>query len=119
MDSLISMLHRESGSDGFALREILRATDITLDTIRARVAHQAFAGGPPEAFWPPMRALLDSFAPELGELVCSELEMERAYETFWEPDTRALMREMSNATPELASFRNVVEIGRASCRERV
>ena len=34
MDSLMSLLHREAGGDGFALRDILRATDVTLDTIR-------------------------------------------------------------------------------------
>jgi hypothetical protein len=58
--------------------------------VRARVAHQAFAGGPPEAFWPPMRAVLDQFAPQLGELVCGGLEMDSAYEVFWEPEVREL-----------------------------
>jgi len=85
MDSLMSMLDKGSGN-GFSLRDILRATDVTLDTIRARVAHQAFAGGPPEAFWPPMRALLDDFAPELGSLVCESVEWDPAYEMFWEPE---------------------------------
>ena len=89
MDSLMSILDKGSG-DGFTLGDILRATDVTLDTIRARVAHQAFAGGPPETFWPPMRAVLDQFAPQLGELVCGGLEMDSAYETFWEPEVRAL-----------------------------
>src|SRR5262249_20567574 len=39
------------------------------------------------------RTLLDDFAPELGDLVCGPLEMEPAYERFWEPETRALMRD--------------------------
>ena len=90
MDSLMSILHRGSGGDGFSLRDILRATDVTLDTIRARVAHQAFAGGPPETFWPSMCAVLDQFAPELGMLVCEPLQWDPAYEAFWEPEVRAL-----------------------------
>jgi hypothetical protein len=90
MDSLMSILHRGSGSDGFSLRHILRAMDVTLDTIRARVAHQAFAGGPPETFWPSMCAVLDQFAPELGMLVCEPLQWDPAYEVFWEPEVRAL-----------------------------
>jgi hypothetical protein len=45
MDSLMSLLDRGADGDGFSLRDILRATDVTRDTIRARVAHQAFAGG--------------------------------------------------------------------------
>jgi hypothetical protein len=90
MDSLMSILHRKSGSDGFALWDILRATDVTLDTIRARVAHQAFAGGPPETFWPSMCAVLDQFAPQLGLLVTEPLQWDPAYEAFWEPEVRAL-----------------------------
>jgi hypothetical protein len=79
----------------YSLRRILVETGATLDMIRARVAHQAFAGGPPEAFWPPMRALLDRFfCPGLGEVVCDGLDMDRAYEAFWEPETRALMRDL-------------------------
>ena len=65
-------------------------TDVTLDTIRARVAHQAFASGPPEAFWPSMCAVLDQFAPQLGMLVCEPLQWDPAYEAFWEPEVRAL-----------------------------
>jgi hypothetical protein len=89
----------------FSLRDIFEATEVTLDMIRTRVAHQAFAGGTPEAFWPPMRALLDDFAPELGSLACSSLEMDPAYERFWEPATRALMRGMGveQATPHDAT----------------
>ena len=90
MDSLMSILDKGSGDGFFSLRDIFEATEVTLDTIRARVAHQAFAGGPPETFWPPMRAVLDQFAPQLGELVCGGLEMDSAYETFWEPEVRAL-----------------------------
>ena len=111
MDSLGQLMEQmdHTAAPGcYSLRRILVETGVTLDMIRARVAHQAFAGGPPEAFWPPMRALLDSFFPELGSLVCESLEMERAYEAFWEPETRALMHEMSNATPEPESFLNVV-----------
>ena len=94
MDNLMSILDKGSGDGFFSLRDIFEATAVTLDTIRARVAHQAFAGGPPEAFWPPMQALLDTFAPELGSLACGALEMAPAYERFWEPETRALMRDL-------------------------
>jgi hypothetical protein len=94
MDNLMSILDKGSGDGFFSLRDIFEATAVTLDTIRARVAHQAFAGGPPEAFWPPMRALLDTFAPELGSLACGALEMAPAYERFWEPETRALLRDL-------------------------
>ena len=90
MDSLISILDRGAGGTGFTLRDILRATDVTLDTIRARVAHQAFAGGPPETFWPSMCAVLDQFAPQLGKLVCEPLQWDPAYEAFWEPEVREL-----------------------------
>jgi hypothetical protein len=99
MDSLMSLLDRGADGSGFSLRDILRATDVTLDTIRARVAHQAFAGGPPEAFWPPMKALLDTFAPELGMLVCGELEMDPAYERFWGPETQELKHALEQQTP--------------------
>src|SRR5215510_1755327 len=68
MGSLMSILDKGSGDGLLSLRDIFEAIDVTLDTIRARVAHQAFAGGPSEAFWPPMQALLDSFYPELGSL---------------------------------------------------
>jgi hypothetical protein len=37
-----------------------------------------------------MLALLDSFAPELGILVCESLEWDPAYEVFWEPEVREL-----------------------------
>ena len=90
MDSLMSILHRGASGDGFALRDILRATDGTLDTIRARVVHQAFVGGPPETFWPSMCTVLDQFAPELGMLVCDPLQWDPAYEAFWEPEVNAL-----------------------------
>ena len=97
MDNVMELLERMDRTTppgGYSLRRILVATGVTLDTIRARVAHQAFAGGPPEAFWPPMRARLDTFAPELGSLVCDTLEMAPAYARFWEPETRALMRDV-------------------------
>jgi hypothetical protein len=90
MDHLRSLLEKGSDSPGMSLRDILRTTAVSLDIIRARVAHQAFAGGPPEAFWPPMRALLDRFAPERGMLVCGSLEWDPAYEVFWEPEVREL-----------------------------
>ena len=60
----------------------------TLDAIGVRVAHQAFAGGPPEAFWPPMRALLDQCGPEWGRLVCEPLARDPAYDLLWEPRVR-------------------------------
>ena len=63
MDNLIALMDRGSGGNSFSLRRILADTDVTLDTIRARVARQAFASGPPEAFWPSMCAVLDQFAP--------------------------------------------------------
>jgi hypothetical protein len=44
MDHLRSLLDKGDG-DGFSLRDLLRTTAVSLDTIRARVAHQAFAGG--------------------------------------------------------------------------
>jgi hypothetical protein len=91
---LMEQLDRPPGTlrprHSYSLRDIFEETELTLDTIRARVAHQAFAGGSPEAFWPPMRALLDSFAPELGMLVCESLEWDPAYEVFWEPEVREL-----------------------------
>jgi hypothetical protein len=90
MDSLRSLLDRGADADGFSLRDILRATDVSLDTIRARVAQQAFAGEPPEVFWPPMKALLDRFAPGLSMLVCESLEWDPAYAVFWEPEVREL-----------------------------
>jgi hypothetical protein len=93
-------------------------TGVTLDTIRARVAHQAFADRPPEAFWAQVRALLDEFAPDLGSLVCSSLEMDPAYRTFWAPETRALMRDQSvwQDTPngervQAAGAQGVVAVG--------
>ena len=51
MDSLMSILDKGSGDGFFSLRDIFEPTDVTLDMVRARVAHQAFAGGPPETFW--------------------------------------------------------------------
>jgi hypothetical protein len=97
MDSLGQLMEQmdhtaaPSGYSPLGLRRILVETGVTLDMIRARVAHQAFAGGPPEAFWPPMRALLDRFFfPEVGSLVCESLEWDPAYEVFWEPDVREL-----------------------------
>ena len=51
MDNLMSILDKGSGDGFFSLRDIFEATEVTLDTIRARVAHQAFAGGPPDTFW--------------------------------------------------------------------
>ena len=90
MDSLMSILDKGSGDGFFSLRDIFIATDVTLDMVRARVAHQAFAGGPPETFWPSMCALLDQFAPQLGMLVCEPLQWAPAYEAFWEPEVREL-----------------------------
>ena len=93
MDSLghlMEQMDHTTAPSGYSLRRILVETGDTLDMIRARVAHQAFAGGPPEAFWPPMRAVLDQFAPQLGELVCGGLEMDSSYEVFWEPEVREL-----------------------------
>ena len=60
------------------------------DAIGIRVARQAFAGGPPETFWPSMCAVLDQCAPQLGMLVCEPLQWDPAYEAFWEPEVRAL-----------------------------
>src|SRR5262245_55106930 len=82
MDNLMSILDKGSGDGLISLRDIFEATAVTLDMIRARVAHQAFAGGPPEAFWPPMRALLDTFDPGLGSFACEPLDMAPAYERF-------------------------------------
>jgi hypothetical protein len=90
MDNLMSILDKGSGDGFFSLRDIFIATDVTLDMIRARVAHEAFAGGPPETFWPSMCAVLDQFAPQLGMLVCEPLQWDPAYEAFWEPEVRAL-----------------------------
>jgi hypothetical protein len=92
MEGVTALLDRGAGlpGPGFTLREILRATGVTLDTIRARVATQAFAGGPPEAFWPAMRQVLDQFAPQLGDLMCARHKWDPAYERFWEADVRAL-----------------------------
>ena len=69
MDKVVALLERMDRTTppgGSSLRRILVETGVTLDMLRARVAHQALAGGPLETFWPPMRALLDTFAPELG-----------------------------------------------------
>jgi hypothetical protein len=91
MDNLVYLIEqtdRTTPPGCYALRRILAETGVSIDTIRARVAHQAFGGEPPEAFWPPMRALLDQFATELGNLVCGGLDVDDAYELFWEPDTR-------------------------------
>src|SRR5262245_19729878 len=76
MDQLPAFLDRgaDLGRGGCTLREILTAIEVTLDTLRARVATQAFADGPPEAFWPAMHRVLDQFAPQLGDLVCADLE---------------------------------------------
>jgi hypothetical protein len=90
MDNLIARMDRGSGGNSFSLRRILADTGVTLDMVRARVAHQAFAGGPPETFWPSMCAVLDQFAPQLGMLVCEPLQWDPAYEAFWEPEVRAL-----------------------------
>src|SRR5262245_43980813 len=105
MDNVVALLEREDRTTppgGYSLRRILVETGVTLDMLRARVAHQAFAGGPPEAFWPPMRALLDTFDPDLGMLVCGPLERAPAYARFWEPETRALVRNvgMRRDTPD-------------------
>src|SRR5262249_15179943 len=123
LEELLERMDRTTPPGYYSLRRIFDETEVTLDMIRARVAHQAFAGGPPEAFWPPIRALLDGFAPELGWLVCGSLEMDPGYEAFWEPDVRELKalvgpqrppqaeREevtMSNATPEPESFLNAI-----------
>src|SRR5262245_57086029 len=41
-----------------------------------------------------MRALLDTFAPDLGSLACDALEMAPAYARFWEPETCALLHDV-------------------------
>src|SRR5262245_18181202 len=97
MDKVVALLERMDRTTppgDYSLRRILVETGVTLDMIRARVAHQAFAGRPPDAYWPPMRAPLDTFATDLGMLVCGPLERAPAYARFWEPETRALLRDV-------------------------
>jgi hypothetical protein len=94
MESIVQLCDRTdelaTASHPYTLRRILREIGVSMDTIRARVITQAFTPCPAEDFWPPMRALLNDFAPSLGDLACETLAWDPAFSLLWEPSVREL-----------------------------